>query len=257
MSDMSKGLEQRHAVSSLVCAEEAAYQEIKRRILDGELRPGTRLVHRALARELEMSPIPVVPALRLLERDGLVTNTPGLGAQVRTWTRAEIIDLFQIRAFQEALACRLCAERAGPADIGAISAALARLKESFRAGDEEVNRNADMQFHQAIVRGAHCADLERNIESLALIRASMKVFSAVFSVPRFLFPGTEGDHDLIADAITRRDPDAAEQAGRRHVQASLERNLRWLDEHHVAVADGDSTGGERTDRRRSPASARH
>jgi len=51
-----------------------AYTELRRRILDGELAPGERLLLRQLAEELGISVMPVRDAIRLLERDGLVTS---------------------------------------------------------------------------------------------------------------------------------------------------------------------------------------
>ena len=39
---------------ALICAEEVAYNEIKSRVLDGSLIPGTRLVHRTMAKDLGM-----------------------------------------------------------------------------------------------------------------------------------------------------------------------------------------------------------
>lgn len=67
----------------VMSAEDLAYTDIKERILSGCLMPGDRLVHRNLAKELGISSGPVVLALRMLEREGLVVNAQGMGAFVR------------------------------------------------------------------------------------------------------------------------------------------------------------------------------
>ncbi|MBI2842883.1 MAG: GntR family transcriptional regulator, partial [Armatimonadetes bacterium] len=142
--------------------ERAAYSEIKQRIIDGRLPLGSRLVLRNLAQELGVSLIPVVEAVRMLERDGLVANVrsrgPGRGAQVRTWTRDEIVDLFKIRASLEALAADFCAERATDDEIAAVLTANEMFKDSTERHDSEMHIQADVEFHKAVVRGAHCPD---------------------------------------------------------------------------------------------------
>jgi DNA-binding GntR family transcriptional regulator len=220
-------------MSTLKCAEEIAYNEVKQRILDGRLAPGTRLVHRVLAKELGFSSGPVVLALRTLERDGLVTNTPGLGAHVTTWSRDEIIDLYHIRATNEGLAARLCAERCTTQDLMALEIADRAIRESVDAGNVQANIQAEVDFHMAVVRGGRCSHLERIISNLSITRASMAVFA---NNPRL--PSSGGGHEIIIDAIRRRDSDAAEKAAREHVQDSLERNIAWIEQ----VDSGSETG---------------
>ncbi|MCL5103173.1 MAG: GntR family transcriptional regulator [Armatimonadetes bacterium] len=224
-------------MSSLICAEEIAYSELKQRVLDGRLAPGERLVHRALAKDLGMSPNPVVLALRMLERDGLVTNTPGLGARVRTWTREEIVDSYHIRAFHEALAARLCAERATMSDLEAINKAHEAILQSVDELDAKANIKAELDFHIAIAKGAHCPDLERVFENLSIVHRSMTAFGISLNVPRLLSPQIREIHTTIIEAIKNRDPDAAEKAARDHVEGSLARNLAWIEKISAAMVD--------------------
>ena len=156
-----------------LAAEDLAYNTIKEQIIKAQLKPGTRLVHRKLAKELGISPIPVVLALRLLERDGLVVNMPGMGAYVRTWNRDEIIDLCHIRASQEALAAGLCAERATRVDMAAILDAKEGYENALKQGDFEAIVQADTAFHQSMVRGAHSAYLETMITNLSIVNLSI------------------------------------------------------------------------------------
>lgn len=215
---------------ALICAEEVAYNEIKSRILDGSLIPGSRLVHRTLAKELGMSPNPVVLALRMLERDGLVVNTPGLGACVRRWNCEEITDLFRLRASQEGLAARLCAERADSAELAAIHSSDEAFRRSIETHDPDANIQADVGFHLAVVRGAHFPDLERIIENLSIMQCSMKAFGASLGIPRLMSRDYIDLHTPIIQAIEKRNPDAAEEAARSHVEGSLQRNLAWVKE---------------------------
>ncbi|MBI2844682.1 MAG: GntR family transcriptional regulator [Armatimonadetes bacterium] len=221
-----------------VRAERFAYNEIKQRILDGRLAPGSRLIIRNLARELGVSAIPIMLALRMLERDGMLLNIPGHGTCVRTWSREEIIDLHRIRAFHEALAARLCAERASEADIRAIVAANESFIHATEANDPGAQVQADLEFHMAVVRGAHCSDLERMTNNGSITECSMREFGISLDFPRKIVQELKIVHNPIVAAITRRDPDAAEKAGRLHVEQSLARNLSWIEGIAAAMRDG-------------------
>ena len=64
--------------------QERVYRAVRKRIVDGTLPPGSRLVADALARELNVSPVPVREALRRLEAEGFVDYELNVGARVRT-----------------------------------------------------------------------------------------------------------------------------------------------------------------------------
>jgi DNA-binding GntR family transcriptional regulator len=227
---------------TLLSAEEIAYQGIKQRILDGRLPPGSRLVLRTLSKEIKVSLTPVTLALRMLERDGLVISVQGMGAVVRQWNKEEIIHLYLIRAFQEALAARLCAQEANSLDIERIVAANDAFKQAITDNDAEKNIQMDVEFHMAVVRGAHCPDLERMVENLSIMRCSMKLFALGLNIPESqirhlrLSNNWRNVHRQIIEAVRKRDADAAELAGRRHVEESLERNRVWIDEATTIVA---------------------
>lgn len=215
---------------ALLCSEEVAYREIKQRILDGRLAPGARLVHRVLAKELDMSPNPVVLALRMLERDGLIVNTPGLGACVRQWTCTEIEDLYHMRSLQEALASRLCTQRATQDEIDNVKTANNMFKEGIDKGDIEENIRADVGLHLAIVAGAHSPDLQRVVENLSIMQCSMKVFGISLGIPREMSTQVRDVHDPLVQAIVDRKPKLAERLAREHVEQSLKRSIPWIKE---------------------------
>src|SRR6185436_9177603 len=80
-----------------VTVSEKVYDQIKRMIARRELLPGSALVLRTLATQLGVSRMPVLEAIRRLERDGLVTVVPKWGATVKAWSREEILEAHFIR----------------------------------------------------------------------------------------------------------------------------------------------------------------
>src|SRR5687768_12783860 len=71
---------------------------LSERIVSGACRPGQRIMEQALAAEFTVSRGPVREALRILERDGLVTILPRRGALVTDLSISEVKEIFDIRA---------------------------------------------------------------------------------------------------------------------------------------------------------------
>ena len=84
---------------------------LRKRILDGDIPPETRLLEVALAAELGVSRTPVRDALSRLADEGLLLHQPNRGFEVRRFDTKDIHDAFSLRATLEAMACRLVGER--------------------------------------------------------------------------------------------------------------------------------------------------
>src|SRR5215470_10693060 len=83
---------------------ELAYRQIRERILDGRYGPGHRLVLSALARDLDVSPVPVREAIRRLEAEGLVTFERNVGARVGRLDDEEWEQIVQVLALLDGYA---------------------------------------------------------------------------------------------------------------------------------------------------------
>ena len=219
-------------------AEDQAYNAIKNKIVTAQLKPGARLVHRKLAKELGMSPIPVVLALRLLERDGLVVNMPGMGAYVRTWNYDEIVDLYHIRASLEGLAAQLCAERATRVDMAKILDTKEAYENALKTKDYETIIEADAQFHLSVVNGAHCDYLEAMVSNLSIVNFSIRMVHYYLEEPQPTFSSEPiWVHTHIVEAIQKKDATAASIAAKEHIEASLQFNLKLFGEKSQAAMD--------------------
>ena len=82
-------------------------EEVRRLILEGGLKPGSRIVESRMAADLEVSRTPLREALHSLEREGLVTSEPGRGFLVPPLVVDEVQELYPLRALLEPLALRL------------------------------------------------------------------------------------------------------------------------------------------------------
>jgi DNA-binding GntR family transcriptional regulator len=209
-----------------------AYAALKRAItaIDIYDRPEeVRLDERRLSAGLGVSRTPIREAMTLLEQEGFVRTLPRRGIYVVRKTKREIVEIITVMAALESMAARLVALTAPDDDI----AELRRLMDAFHDGTDgerlEEYSDANIAFHQAIIRMSGCALLAELTENLFIhMRAIRKVTihqdnRAARSIV---------DHMAIIEALERRDPDAAARLAREHtlgLAAHVEKHGDFLD----------------------------
>src|SRR4051812_47186824 len=96
------------------------YAELKRRILNLELKPGERIYEPAMASALQVSRTPLREAIRRLISESLLEQQPTGGVLVPALDEAAISELYEVRAAMESLMARNACLKATPADIEAL-----------------------------------------------------------------------------------------------------------------------------------------
>jgi DNA-binding GntR family transcriptional regulator len=130
--------------------QELVYRRLHAAISTCELQPGERLIIEDLARQLEVSAIPVREALQLLQSEGLVLNVPHVGATVAPISRESIVDVFAVLEGLESVAVRYAVERAGDADLDAIGQLVSRMDEVVATGKYDLWSGLNSEFHLSI-----------------------------------------------------------------------------------------------------------
>jgi DNA-binding GntR family transcriptional regulator len=188
-----------------------------------------RLDERRLSEGLGVSRTPIREAMTLLEQEGFVRTRPRRGIYVVKKTKREIVEIITIMAALESMAARLAAERASDAEI----AELHRLMDAFTDGHNtdrlDEYSDANIAFHQAIIRMSGCALLAEMTENLFIhMRAIRKI--TIHQENRATRSIT--DHMQIIEALERRDPELAERLAREHtlgLAAHVEQHGDFLD----------------------------
>lgn len=202
------------------------YERLKDMIARREVEPGTRLVQQTLAKQLGTSAMPIIEALRRLERDGLVTHVPHLGSFVRESSVEDLRELYCIRRGLETEACRLFIHRASNDERQALVELNNRLNESARDGKLELFLETDLAFHMHIV---NCARVNRLIEIIENRHIEEKVFH---SAPELHGDGDTrhlvGAHDDIVNAIIANDEESAAAALRNHLVSAEKQYLAMV-----------------------------
>src|SRR3954463_13132953 len=121
-------------------------------ILSGKYKPGDRLNESQIARELNISRIPVREALSQLQEQGLVQNRERRGMFVTHINTEEVLQISSLRLILETEALRLARARMTP-EILAELEALVEQMENW-GGSLLDARALDLQFHRALWRAS-------------------------------------------------------------------------------------------------------
>jgi len=187
--------------------------EIQRRILTGESKPGQRLSQQSLARELGVAQGTVRESLLELHWLGLVESVDHLGVFVDTLDAEKICEAYQVREVMEGLAARLACGHASRADIVELRGT---ADEIYKLAEDKEGNNAalDRQFH------LHITELSRNS---TLIRLSQTTRVLGMTVRAFREPSViHAEHLRIVEAIEHNFGDEADRQARDHVRAARE-----------------------------------
>ncbi len=192
------------------------YDSLRRRIIDGDLAPGTHLSQQSVAQEEGTSNGPVISALKRLAFDGLVVHERSNGYQVCEWGEARLEDLLTVRRALETEAARLAARRAGRDDIDGLRRIIRRMEELVAEERWQDADAIDVELHVEIARLSRSPAL---IEALARCHMLEVVRRRIALNERIIGFGRLADnHRLLVDAIASGDPDRAAAAMHAHLK---------------------------------------
>ena len=194
--------------------------EIEKIILSGTFGPGAKLNEKTLADTLGVSRGPVREAFQALHARGLVEMIPNRGVFVQQITRHDAVAIYDVRAGLFGTACRLMAERITSAQINELKALVAQMDVIGAKRDLEAYFPLNIAFHTAIVRGTGNMVLA---ETYFTMVSRLQLFRARGLVHGGGFESSNIEHRAILDALDKRDPIAAFEAGYQHVQAGKAR----------------------------------
>jgi len=123
------------------------YKELKKRIVYLDYRPKQVLNIKKLAKEFDVSSMPIREVLILLETENLVHIIPNNGIYVTDVSFQELKDVFEIRLFLIGLAGRLAAQRITPEELNKLKGLLEKVKHEK---DRKLLIKLDAEFHDLV-----------------------------------------------------------------------------------------------------------
>lgn len=176
------------------------YLLIKNAIIDGQIKPGERIVQENLTQQLNVSRTPVRDALQRLNTEGLVVITPFHGAVVFELSKKSLSELYEIRAVLEDFATQKAIDRINQADLDTLK----KWNDLFKANKDNVQKcmQYDRLFHSDLCKAAHISYINDILQGIWNKCDPYKsiYYSHPSTIERTLF-----EHDQIIKALSSKD----------------------------------------------------
>lgn len=187
---------------------------IRRLILTGVLKPGTKIDQEAVGVALDVSRSPIREAIVILGQEGLLDVTPRRGAAVALLTPTDIVDHYELFGVVSGRAAAMAADVLADDRI----AELATIQHAFRTAPDNAPASDLSRLNDGFHRVINGCAPRRTRWLLRLLERSVPADYYEFAI------GWNGQavehHQAILDAIAAHDPERARRAMEDHLHES-------------------------------------
>ncbi|MCI8506793.1 MAG: GntR family transcriptional regulator [Lachnospiraceae bacterium] len=208
---------------SVPSLKQLAYDNLKQRIIEGELKPGFRLREEDLSTEMNISRAPIREALNMLERDGFTTIVPRKGAIVAEVVKEDIYYIWEMRALLEPYAARLSTELVPLEKTAEVKKRLLTVLDH----PEDLPRyvNSDLEVHQMLADYLENRFLKNTLENMKAHSLRIR-WAAEYDnedMQASIVEAATREHMEIVCALEKREQDLVYQVVKQHVENSAKR----------------------------------
>ena len=186
---------------------ERIYEEVVRLIVSGELPSGGWVDEKLVIKRLRVSRTPFREAIGTLAKGGLIEIKPYRGFFVRSFSRSETADLYELYKQLESFAVELAVPQMSDRDIRRFENMLVEAVAALQRGDIKTYAMRDREFYETIAQQSGNAAL---IDALARCALQIQLCGTITSASReFAERTAHGYHDIIQAFKARDTPRAA------------------------------------------------
>ena len=219
-------------INTSVSLRDQAYASLKQAIIDADIYSHDeelRLDERQLSQSLGVSRTPIREAMTLLEQEGFLRTVPRRGIFVVRKTKKQIVEMIEMWAAIESMAARLATTNASDEEIASLRTMFDEFHHSTPGEHIDEYSDANIAFHQAIIRLSGSNLMGSTIENVLLhVRAIRRMTIAQSDrAARSIV-----DHMRIIEALEKRDTELAERLVRQHsldLAAYVEKHCDFLE----------------------------
>jgi DNA-binding GntR family transcriptional regulator len=185
---------------------EEVLDRLRELLLNGVLRPGTRIDQAELAVSFGVSTVPVREALLRLQSAGLVEVVPHRGVFVSEVSVEELLDIYTTRELLEEQAARLAIPNLTAADVATLGSLAKAMQGAAGKGQLDELLSLNREFHFTIYRAAkrrHLLQLIDQLWDLSTRYAHLQVHTVPDRASETLY-----EIRSIVSACERKDVDA-------------------------------------------------
>jgi DNA-binding GntR family transcriptional regulator len=190
-------------------------KHLRQLILDGRLKPGSRVPERVVCEQLGVSRTPLREAFKVLATEGLIELLPNRGVVVSRLSAGDLDDMFPVLEALEALSGELACARITDEEIDEIRALHNAMRECYRRKERAKYFRINQQIHERILAAARNAVLSNVYSSL-----SSRIRRARFmsNITEEAWKKAAADHELILKAIEKRDGERLSRLLKAHLK---------------------------------------
>ncbi|MFJ3308941.1 GntR family transcriptional regulator [Streptomyces sp. NPDC086549] len=200
-------------------AKQHALAQLRQAILHGEMAPAQRLVENELAEQFGVTRASIRAALIDLEAQGLVERIRNRGSRVRVVTVEEAVAITECRMVLEGLCAAKAAVTADDAQLTGLADLGQAMKKAVADGEPVTYSELNHELHDRIrqISGQRTA-----VELLERLNAQLVRHRFQLALRPGRPQQSLNEHLAMIEAITARDPQAAEAAVRAHLTSVID-----------------------------------
>jgi len=195
---------------------ELAYKKIKELIIDNVLKPGDKISQEKVANDLGISKIPLIQALTLLSKEGLIQKLPRKGFFVKNFSQEELNDIFAVRSVFEMLGVSaLINELSTETEV--------KLKEFLSGFEHYYNQKKSKEYYDLDVKFHYFLIESSKNKIIISLTEEFNILLLCFTKGWVLDWNTSiNQHSEIINSILKKEKIKAELAIRNHIDALKE-----------------------------------
>lgn len=199
-----------------------AYETLRRGIIEGVYKPGERLIINKVAKDFGFSAIPVREALKTLEAEGLVRNTPHVGFVITEPSFMNKNKVFEVRQLVEGQAIWHAAGRIPAEALENLKYLVKEMKNSI--SDEVKLADLNFQFHDLIYSFCGNDVLYKLIQE---VRAMAPRTKSIYSLVKHRIRSAIREHEEIYQLLLEGNAERAKQTLMKHQQTSYDLLMKY------------------------------
>jgi DNA-binding GntR family transcriptional regulator len=180
-----------------------AYDRIKESILQGAFSPGMRLSQVKIAERLGLSRTPVREALRLIEKEGLVTSERGRQIIISSTSMADLDELYALRVKLDAATVKISVKDLTSEDLDEMQNCLTTMDAHEGLEDFAIFDEAHRLFHMIAIRRAG----PRHVDYSAQLNEHAERYRRIYMGHSGSRSQSKAEHAAIFAACNSRDGD--------------------------------------------------
>lgn len=194
-------------------------EHIRAMIMEGHFKDDEKVPEKALCERFGVSRTPLREALKILSAEGYIQLVPNRGARVCGLTVEEVEQGFPVIATLEGLSGELAVKSITEDEIAAIADMNARMRQAYEAGDLTGYFDLNQAIHHALMDAARNPILTQHHRMLSQRMRRARFISNISPVR---WRKAMEEHDLILDALHKRDGERLSRILKRHLENKIE-----------------------------------